>query len=229
MRIITLRTVAVAAALTVTAGAAHASIFSVGPDPFPNGSGFDLSAPPPGGICVVPGECTHNIYIQNLQLVSASSIPGGFNEQLTANFYASFSNGATATLSLVPGTYFSADITGGYNPFTNPLGTFPETLLTASFVGVDSLGNAITAFLNPPPATTGLVSITSVDGGFDIVNGFTVYAGSIVNGVPVPVPPLGATNTPAVPEPSTWALMLLGFGGLGFAAYRRNRAALAAD
>ena len=28
--------------------------------------------------------------------------------------------------------------------------------------------------------------------------------------------------TPAVPEPSTWAMMLLGFAGLGFMAYRRK-------
>jgi hypothetical protein len=27
----------------------------------------------------------------------------------------------------------------------------------------------------------------------------------------------------AVPEPSTWAMMLLGFAGLGFAGYRRTR------
>jgi hypothetical protein len=27
-----------------------------------------------------------------------------------------------------------------------------------------------------------------------------------------------------VPEPSTWAMMLLGFAGLGFAGYRRARA-----
>ena len=27
----------------------------------------------------------------------------------------------------------------------------------------------------------------------------------------------------AVPEPSTWAMMLIGFAGIGFAAYRRNR------
>jgi PEP-CTERM motif len=29
--------------------------------------------------------------------------------------------------------------------------------------------------------------------------------------------------TTAIPEPSTWALMFIGFGGLGFAAYRRSR------
>src|SRR5207253_2572452 len=31
----------------------------------------------------------------------------------------------------------------------------------------------------------------------------------------------------AVPEPSTWAMMLLGFGGIGFAMRRRRRPALA--
>ena len=30
---------------------------------------------------------------------------------------------------------------------------------------------------------------------------------------------------PAVPEPSTWAMMLVGFAGLGFAGYRRARVA----
>jgi hypothetical protein len=37
-----------------------------------------------------------------------------------------------------------------------------------------------------------------------------------------------AVNGPAVspiPEPSTWAMMLLGFAGLGFAGYRRNKSA----
>jgi hypothetical protein len=29
--------------------------------------------------------------------------------------------------------------------------------------------------------------------------------------------------TPAVPEPSTWAMMILGFSGLGFMAYRRKQ------
>jgi hypothetical protein len=32
-----------------------------------------------------------------------------------------------------------------------------------------------------------------------------------------------ASNVAAVPEPPTWAMMLLGFAGLGFAGYRRSR------
>jgi len=36
------------------------------------------------------------------------------------------------------------------------------------------------------------------------------------------------TNMSAVPEPSTWAMMILGFAGVGFLAYRRrNQAAVA--
>jgi hypothetical protein len=35
-----------------------------------------------------------------------------------------------------------------------------------------------------------------------------------------------ATFTATIPEPSTWAMMLLGFAGLGFAGYRRSRKAV---
>ena len=31
------------------------------------------------------------------------------------------------------------------------------------------------------------------------------------------------TQVAAVPEPSTWAMMILGFAGVGFMAYRRSR------
>ena len=37
------------------------------------------------------------------------------------------------------------------------------------------------------------------------------------------------TPVPGVPEPSTWAMTLLGFAGIGFMAYKRkNKAALMA-
>ena len=38
---------------------------------------------------------------------------------------------------------------------------------------------------------------------------------------------LDGVSLTAVPEPSTWAMMLVGFGGLGYAAYRRRRTVLA--
>jgi hypothetical protein len=36
------------------------------------------------------------------------------------------------------------------------------------------------------------------------------------------------TIAAAVPEPSTWAMMILGFCGLGFMTYRRKASALSA-
>ena len=44
--------------------------------------------------------------------------------------------------------------------------------------------------------------------------------------VTVPLHSLAAAEplySPAIPEPSTWAMMLLGFAGLGFAGYRASR------
>ena len=36
----------------------------------------------------------------------------------------------------------------------------------------------------------------------------------------------GSVTPSVAPEPSTWAMMLLGFAGLGFAGYRRTRKAV---
>jgi hypothetical protein len=50
------------------------------------------------------------------------------------------------------------------------------------------------------------------------------------NGLP-PVGLLDGVSLTAVPEPATWAMLVLGFAGLGFAGYRRakkNAAALPA-
>jgi hypothetical protein len=37
-----------------------------------------------------------------------------------------------------------------------------------------------------------------------------------------PIPAIELTTAAAVPEPSTWAMMLIGFVGIGFTAYRRR-------
>jgi hypothetical protein len=215
-------TVALATAAAAT-DARAAGIFSPSPDPFPNGSGFDLHAP--SGICVTATECTYDIFISGLTWHNATAIAGGYEEELTATFVASFEDPVThaptgtGTLTLVPGTYFTADVTGGYNPFTNPTGTFPETLVSASFAGTDSNGNNITASLSATP-TTGTVIISHVTDGFNIVNAFTVNAQSTVNGAPITVPSLDASSTSA-PEPASLGLLAVSMIGTAFA--RRSR------
>jgi hypothetical protein len=53
------------------------------------------------------------------------------------------------------------------------------------------------------------ISLTAINGAtFEDVRQVRLGGGSVVS---------------TVPEPSTWAMMLLGFAGIGFMAYRRNR------
>ena len=40
---------------------------------------------------------------------------------------------------------------------------------------------------------------------------------------------IDAYGGPAIPEPSTWAMMAIGFAGLGFAGYRWSRMAVTID
>jgi hypothetical protein len=50
--------------------------------------------------------------------------------------------------------------------------------------------------------------------------------GTNVDGMLVTIPPERSVGTQSVPEPSTWAMMLLGFAGLGFVGYRTSRKAV---
>ena len=71
-------------------------------------------------------------------------------------------------------------------------------------------------------------SFSAVNTGIGVANEYNFYAGSVsANSA---FTPYQMSIGSAVPEPSTWAMMLLGFAGLGLAAHRRsrrNRAALA--
>ncbi|MDR3467052.1 MAG: PEP-CTERM sorting domain-containing protein [Xanthobacteraceae bacterium] len=60
---------------------------------------------------------------------------------------------------------------------------------------------------------------------------FGVNAGDVITIEATAVPSTyfdGAFAISAVPEPSTWAMILLGFAGIGFVTYKRSRRALAA-
>jgi hypothetical protein len=40
---------------------AQAITFAVGPEPFPEGSGFDVNAPSPEIVCIASTECAHDV------------------------------------------------------------------------------------------------------------------------------------------------------------------------
>jgi hypothetical protein len=75
------------------------------------------------------------------------------------------------------------------------------------------------------PETSGLATAGSYAASFTI--GFTqtpASTGTISDSATFSIPPAPA---PAVPEISTWAMMLAGFGALGFAGYRRRNTIVA--
>ena len=58
----------------------------------------------------------------------------------------------------------------------------------------------------------------------------TIFDSSLLQNFPfqpLTVSAASEAETGPVPEPATWAMMLLGFGGIGFEMRRKNRAALA--
>ena len=116
---------------------------------------------------------------------------------------------------------FEVFIGGGFNPFSNFLGTFPETFVSATFTG-DVGGNAVVDELDPSRASLGFVTISAAPGGgFFIDNRAAIFGVYTINGGdPITVP---VALTVGAPEPSTWTMMALGFAGLGFAGYRASR------
>jgi hypothetical protein len=80
------------------------------------------------------------------------------------------------------------------------------------------LSNGVSLTLNAPGATSAMFSAIGSLSAIKDQSDFAGSAGSADSSI------LGnAFSVTGVPEPSTWAMMLLGFAGLGFAGYRRAR------
>ena len=97
---------------------------------------------------------------------------------------------------------YSATINGGFagNDFYQINGIFPAGTIIAPYAqNLREQGQNI--------------SITIFDTSW--TNAGLINGGQCVDCTPTP--------TAAVPEPSTWAMMILGFAGVGFMAYRRKQ------
>jgi hypothetical protein len=71
------------------------------------------------------------------------------------------------------------------------------------------------------------LSLTTNDTGIGISGGLTSSPGPTQVNFEGVLSFTSPSTVPGVPEPSTWAMMIIGFAGVGFMAYRRrNKTAL---
>jgi hypothetical protein len=105
-----------------------------------------------------------------------------------------------------------------------PSGNLTSLTLNATYLSLlDTLTIDHSNYLTPPSSTLSYTGATLAEGTYSIVeelqlirtsgtNQFGAVAGTTVNG-----------TVTAVPEASTWAMMMVGFAGLAFAGYRGSR------
>jgi hypothetical protein len=134
-----------------------------------------------------------------------------FNGGATGSFAGEFCAGSCGTI---------ADITSltvgpvSYSPFF--VLTDGVTFSLTSITSIDRSVSGILSFVGTGTFTgsIGGVAFDPTPGKFT----FSTQGGNVTT---------FSASTTAVPEPATWALMLLGFGGIGMAMRRRRRPALA--
>jgi hypothetical protein len=144
---------------------------------------------------------------------SPPNVIGGTNANGTLNydapiFVSFFLPSSTSTLAITNSVKVLGDLI--------PLGSGSATL-----TAFDAFGNVIGTNTQPDtgPIGTGLTLSITTSGIHSVEiteTNDTIGFDNFQFG------PLSAVPTSAVPEPSTWAMILLGFAGLGFMAYRRN-------
>ena len=110
---------------------------------------------------------------------------------------------------------------------TASIDSFSVTLPSA-FSGCDSNGDNCTGgYLNPEHGFSGWSTYSTA-----FVAGATTETLSFLAAGSKQVPPFALISdvslTGSVPEPSTWAMMLIGFVGLGYAGFRSSRRKAAA-
>jgi hypothetical protein len=140
-----------------------------------------------------------------------------------------YASNITPTLAIGAGSLTNVFISGcpnsapdetacGYKPVSVPLGPF--TVLAgqsspSAFQGDNLTSVTLTGDFNGAPFGMALPGAPGL-----AVSSLPVADPDINTGEPGVL--IGVLVSPGVPEPSTWAMMLVGFAGLGWSAYRRT-------
>jgi hypothetical protein len=169
-------------------------------------------------------------------VISASMVTAASADTyVTYDVNASYDSGAgtvtgSFTLDTTTNTSYAVDLTvvgaGGVNSGSL---TDPTQFGTGTYEVAPGVSDA--TYNDGDPALQ--VFLTYPSGGGDLFVGsfgsssvgsyFSPTCGGEICGFPLSGTVLNASVTSAVPEPSTWAMMILGFCGVGFMAYRRKQ------
>jgi hypothetical protein len=145
-----------------------------------------------------------NVNSQATGVNDGGSVVGFF--QPTSTTFTGFldKSGLISTITF-PGSVSTQAL--GINDSGEIVGTY--TLADGDMFGFADRGGAFTTI---DPAGSTSVTVNGINGKGEFVGFYTNAAGSTVGFVGSPIP-----------EPSTWAMMLAGFAGLGFVGYRKLR------
>lgn len=133
------------------------------------------------------------------------SLTGGFEQEVLAGTVttpAAFSSTFTFSLPTIGTT--SASITSISTMMSNDI-DFTSVLLNGSALQLGASGPTEFRFINNLPTVAGVQTL--------VVNGISRGSGSFGGSI-------SFSPTAAVPEPTTWALLLLGFAAIGFSMRR---------
>jgi hypothetical protein len=162
-----------------------------------------------------------NVDVNNDGVTSFNAHVGSELIQVTT-FGAVDTGSGNATVTPDSGTTFTS-IT--FNPTDNVFTSFSFQgqldILGSIFVEVaDNMGNVFT--FAGVPANANFGPFGAVTDGSQYINSVRVYTDLPENFKSIKNIDFGNYTVSAVPETSTWAMMILGFAGVGFLAYRRK-------
>ena len=177
---------------------------------------------------------TPAVNIPELTGTLALAFTGTSNGGLTYNFTYTVDNTSSAVSSLSGfGFNVNPDISGatstGLYQYVNTTSNVPNIgsvdvcFNSGSSNSCAGAGSGSGGLLPSGGVASGTLALTfgTAYSQIDLTNFYVRYQG--VAGVTGVTSAVGRPVTPPVPEPATWAMMLLGFGGIGMAMRRRRR------
>jgi hypothetical protein len=131
------------------------------------------------------------------------------------------SDGGSFTVSLLNDSSTSPGSPIATDTFADSLLSTSLSVLAAPFPDISLLAN--TRYWIELSTSNGSLewSFTSMNDGIGVANEYNFYAGSV--SANAAFTPYQMSIGSAAPEPSTWAMVLVGFAGVGFVGYRASR------